>query len=27
VLILLLQAGRILLAEIQFGLLGNSLGR
>ena len=27
VLILLLQAGRILLAEIQFGLLGSSLGR
>jgi len=27
VLILLLQAGRILLAEIQFGLLGGSLGR
>ena len=27
VLILLLEAGRILLAGIQFGLLGNSLGR
>ncbi len=27
VLILLLQAARILLAEIQFGLLGSSLGR
>jgi uncharacterized protein YggT (Ycf19 family) len=26
-LILLLQAARILLAEIQFGLLGSSLGR
>ncbi len=26
-LILVLQAGRILLAEIQFGLLGSSLGR
>jgi YggT family protein len=27
ILILLLQAGRILLAEIQFGLLGSSFGR
>jgi YggT family protein len=27
VLILLLQAGRILLAEIQYGLLGSGLGR